>query len=54
VDKFFKTLAKLASRPVFLRAKTENKLAKNLARVSEKKKKPRQTGDWVCIFTRQS
>jgi hypothetical protein len=36
--------------------KKQNKkqLAKNIERVSEKEKNPRQTGKWVCIFTRQS
>jgi hypothetical protein len=37
VDTFFKTLTKLASRPVFLLAKRKQ-LAKNIEKVSERKK----------------
>jgi hypothetical protein len=29
-------------------------LAKNIVRVSKRGKNPRQTGEWVYIFTRQS
>jgi hypothetical protein len=29
-------------------------LAKNMERVSERGETPRQTGEWDCIFTRQS
>jgi hypothetical protein len=28
--------------------------AKNIEMVSERGKNPRQTGEWVCFFTRQS
>jgi hypothetical protein len=44
VDKFFKTLAKLASTPAFSLAKTEKQLAKNIEMVSERGKNPSR--DW--------
>jgi hypothetical protein len=53
VDKFFKTPAKLASRPVFSLAKSENKLVKNIESVSERGKTS-PDWQWICIFTRQS
>jgi hypothetical protein len=54
VDKFFKTLAKLASRPAFSLAKTKKQLAKPIERSVRGEKNPRQTDEWVYIFTRQS
>jgi hypothetical protein len=55
VDKFFKTLATLASNSVtvFTRQVTKQ-LAHNIEMVSKKGKNPRQTGEWVCIITRQA
>jgi hypothetical protein len=52
VDKFFKTLAKLASSSEFLLA-VMKQLAQNIEKVSERGKHPRQAGEWVCIFTRK-
>jgi hypothetical protein len=52
VDKFIKTLAKLTSRPVFFTRQERKQLAKIIERVNERQI-PRQTGEWVCIFTRQ-
>jgi hypothetical protein len=56
VNKFFKTLAKLASSSelLLITQKVRKQLAQNIEKVSDKgKKKPRQAGAWVCIFTRQ-
>jgi hypothetical protein len=39
---------------VFLTRQVRKQLAKNIERVSERGKNPRQTGEWACIFTRQS
>jgi hypothetical protein len=46
VDKFFKTLAILASIGIFTR-QIRKQLAKNIERGSQGKKKPCQTGEWV-------
>jgi hypothetical protein len=48
------TFAKLASSLTFSLAKSKKQLAKNIERVSEREKSTSQTGEWVCIFTRQS
>jgi hypothetical protein len=54
VDKFFKTLAKLASSSEFSLAKSENNWP-GLQKLSVRgEKKPRQAGEWACIFTHQS
>jgi hypothetical protein len=50
VDKFFKTLAKVASRSEYLLAKSEN----NCKTGQWERKNTRQAGEWVCIFTRQA
>jgi hypothetical protein len=54
VDKFFKTLAKLASSSVFSLSKSENNWQKISKKSVTVKKNPHQTGEWVCIVTRQS
>jgi hypothetical protein len=54
VDKFFKTLAKLASSSAFSLAKSENKWPHLYTKSVRGEKSTRQTGDWVCIFTRQA
>jgi hypothetical protein len=52
VDKFFKPLAKLVK--ILTTRQVRKQPAKNIVRVSERDKNPRQTGEWVCIFTSQS
>jgi hypothetical protein len=47
------TLAKLKSSSAFSLAKS-TQMAKNKEKVSEREKTTRQTGEWVCIFTRRS
>jgi hypothetical protein len=53
VDKFFKTLARLASSSEIRLAKSENKLAQNVGTNIEKWENPHHAGDWVFIFTHQ-
>jgi hypothetical protein len=53
-DKFFKTLAKLAKKFWIFTPQNRAQLAQNIEIVSEKGKNPRQDGEWVSIFTRQS
>jgi hypothetical protein len=54
VDKFFKTLAKLASSSEFSLARSEKQLAHYTKWVSEREIIPRQAGEWVFIFTGQA
>jgi hypothetical protein len=54
VDKFFKTLAKLASNSVFLLVKSENNWPKTQKGSVRGKNNPRQHGEWVYICIRQS
>jgi hypothetical protein len=52
VDKFFKTLPKLASSSDFFTRQVRKQLAQSVEIVSERGKKTLQAGEWVCIFAR--
>jgi hypothetical protein len=55
VDKFFKALASLASSSAFLLTKSKKQQAKNIERDIEREKNSNlQSGEWGCIFIRQS